>query len=271
MENIIGEQADSFHPPISPAAIASSSSPEIFDFVKFIVDRAGKSAVSIINTCAMDDSPYWRFMFEAGMADAISEDPVLEDEFLGRMCSKPGLPHAWKLMDAYLHGMPLERKKRLFSAIGLRKRGHHFSICFYGSSFMTLCGAHLLQVLKVMISHGLPMQPLIDRNVAEIERAALLGHVEFLKTIVSSKAKLPDELFKSIMRRESEDGREIAILSMLLDECDVDIEHLMSQKMLSEASPKVRSYLHARHVRLQRVPETEMDPEEEDFFETEPA
>jgi hypothetical protein len=221
-------------------------SPEIYDFVKFIVDRAGKSAVSIVNTCAMDDSPYWRVMFEMGMADAISEDIALENEFLSRMCEKPGLPHAHKLMDAYFQGMPADRKEKLFSVAGLKKRGHHFSVCFYGASFNTSCGTHLLQVLKVIMAHGVSLQTLIDRNCAEVERAALLGHTEFLKTITSTGAKIPDEVFKSIIQRGQSDGRDIEILSLLIDECGVDIDYLLGSKFIAEARPKTRSYLQAR-------------------------
>lgn len=240
---------------------------EIYEFVRFIVDRTGRSAVSIVNTCAMDDSPYWRPMFEAGMADAISEDPQLENEFLGRMCAKPGLPHAWKLMDAYLQGMPQERKEKLFSIQGLKKRGHHFSVCFYNASFKTSCGMHLLKVLNVMIAHGLPLQPLIDRNLDEVERAAMLGYTDFLKAITSTGAKLPDEMFKSIMVRSHKDGRDIEILSMLIDQCKVSVDHLLSTKVISEAKPRTRSYLQARSVRQRRIPETAVSAEEEDNLE----
>lgn len=253
---------------LAPVA-ENSLSPQIYDFLKFIVNRAGKSAVAIVNTCAMDNSPYWRAMFEVGMADAISEDPALESEFLGRMCEKPGLPYAHKLMDAYLREMPMDRKEKLFSIPGLKKRGHHFSICFYNASFQNSCGNHLLNVLKVMIEHGLPLQPILDRNYADIERAALLGHVDFLKTITQTGAKLPDALLQSILQRSSEvnDGRDVEVLNILLDQCGVELDQVLGEKVISFAGKTARSYLNARRVRAQRIPETELDPEEEGSLE----
>jgi hypothetical protein len=247
----------------------TSLSPEINQFVKFIVDRAGKSAVSIVNTCAMDDSPYWRTMFEMGMADAISEDPDLEKEFLGRMCEKPGLPHSHKIVEAYFQGMPADRKEKLFSVNGLKKRGHYFSVCFYGASFKTTCGMHLLQVLKVIMAHGVSMQTLIDRNCSEVERAALLGHTEFLKTITSTGAKIPDDVIKAILQRGQSDGRDIEILSMLIDECNVGIDQLIASKFMEEARSPVKAFLQARRVRMGRIPESvNVDAEEEEMAET---
>ncbi len=266
MKNVIDFESNKLDMSIGHQELVSK---EIHAFVKFIVDRTGKSAVSIINTCAMDDSPYWRPMFEAGMADAISEDPALENEFLGRMCAKPGLPHASKLIDAYLQGMPSDRKEKLFSITGIKKRGHHFSVCFYGASFKNSCGTHLLEVLKVMIVHGLPLQTLIDRNQAEVERAIFLRHTDFLKTITATGAKIPDEIIKSIMQRgqKDKDGRDIELISMLIDDCGVSVEHLMSVKFSEDARPSVRSYLQSRRVRGKRIPETVIDPEEEDHYE----
>lgn len=246
----------------------SSLDPKTIDFFKFIVDRAGKSAVSIVNSCAMDDSPYWRAMFEVGMVDAISEDPLLEAEFLGRMCAKPGLPHAHKLVDAYFKGMPADRKEKLFSIPGLKKRGHYFSVCFYGASFNNSCGAHLLNVLKVMISHGMPLQLIMDRNYAELERAALLGHVEFLRAVAQPGIRFPDELLQAIVQRTAKDGKDIEMLSMMIDVCGISIDQMLGGKVIELATLRARSYLNARRVRARRVPETLVDPEDEDFLET---
>lgn len=260
----ISSSYDKSHNPLASTEILSA---ELRQFMTFIVDRAGKSAVSIINTCAMDDHPYWRMMFECGMADAISEDQQMETEFLERMVSKPGLPHAWKLVDYYLTRMPEERKQKLFCETALRKRDHPASACFYEASFMNSCGGHIMNVLKVMIEHGMPIQPLIDRNFNELERATLLGHKPFIAQLAKAGAHFPDELIRSVYVRAAKCNRDVDIIAMLITEGQMPLSRFLTPKLLAQASKEAKTFLDTVSLRLGRIPESETDPEEEDAAE----
>lgn len=251
----------------NPTVTTEINSDDLRKFMTFMIDRAGKTAVSVINTCAMDDSPYWRMLFECGLADAISEEPQMESEFLGRMISKPGLPHAWKLVDYYLTRMPQERKEKLFCEAALRKRDHLSGACFYGASFMNACGAHIMNVLRVMIEHGMPIQPLIERNFSELERATLLGHKPFIAQLAKAGAYFPDDLIRSVYVRAAKCNRDVEIIAMLMTEGQMPLSRFMAPKLITQASKEARAFLDAVALRLERIPESEADPEEEDAAE----
>lgn len=261
-------QAEIITPGIVESANISSIHGDIESFAKFIVDRAGKTAVSIISTCAMDDNPYWKLMFKMGMADAISEDASLEDEFFARMYAKPGLPHAHKIMDAYLKGMPADRRKKLFSMSGMKKRGRHFPLFFHEASFNTFDGSHILKTLKVLISHGLLIQEIMDQNIHDIERAAVFGHSEFLKTLTETGSKIPLPLISGAVKRIKEPEKLNAVLALMIDECGISLEEVIENaEIYGNMDEKTRSYLNARLIRKNKICEGVMDPEEEDFFD----
>lgn len=230
-------------------------------FAKFAVDSATRCAVEMVTACAVDGRPFWEVLFEQGMADAISEDLQIESDFLGRLCSQPGLPFAAVIVKAYLEQMPEDRKAKLFNPAALKKKGHPFGACFYGASFMTPCGANLLAVLKVLIADGLSLQPLIERNYNEVERATALCNRPFLAAITAGGGVLDDDIIRAVMTRS---GKQVEAVSMLIDDCHVPIEKLMLPKLMTAAKPETRAYLNARAVRERRVPECARDPEDDD-------
>jgi hypothetical protein len=230
--------------------------------LSYMVEHTPSAAVMVAIQCARDGATHFRELFSAGLGWKLRTDETLEAEFLNVLCKEEGLAYAAPVVECYLDGLDEYDLKRLLTGNPLKKKGHPANACFYGASFTTGSGPHFLDVLDVLIEHGLDLNILSVRNCAELERAASLCHREFLRLVVPKIQSLPEEVVRCVLVKSMKPAESISIL---VDECGVPLERFLSPKLIAEAQPAARDYVHARAGRQERIPESV--PDSQGIFE----
>lgn len=236
----------------------------VYALAKYIVDRATKSALDVVSTCAADGCQKWRLFFDAGLADAIAEDTETESDFFQRLCGKFGLPHSACIIDTYLSQLPSERVKKLFEISNLKRKAHPANMAFYGASFISVSGGYFLDILRVFVKHGLTPDRLdivASRCFPELERACNLGHMGFIRTIIPMLTHFPEELAQSIVSRSAQADN---VIALLVNKCDVPISVFTDPKVMISAKPEVSLFITALDARSRREPERELTTVEEE-------
>ena len=223
---------------------------------QFAVQHAPRAAIAIAHACAKTGDVLYGPLFEAGLAQALLADAELESEFLDPLCKDDALIDAAPIVRSYLERMPAERRAALLTGSCLKKKAHPANNCFYGASFLNVGGEGFLRTLSVLIDHGLDLETLSVRNSPELERAASIGHREFLKLIVPRLASVSDDVLRCVVTKSTRPAESIAIL---LDDCGVAIGRFIAPRVMQVATAEAREYVHARLGREDRI--VEMIPE----------
>ena len=230
---------------------------------RFVIDRTPKTAMEVVLTCASDGNETWKLFFQEGMADAISEDKELENEFFQRLCSKRGLPHSATIIDAYLSQMPKARRESLMDISNLKRKQHPVNLSFYCSTFSTQEGEYYLDVFKVFFKHGLTADKLdivVNRCFDELVRGCQLGNSKFIEAVIPQLKEIPEALLQNIVSRSN-----IAeeVISIFVNKCNVPIEKFADHRILVSAKPEVAQYISAAVARSTRIPERTFSPQED--------
>jgi hypothetical protein len=230
-------------------------SPTAGQLARYLNTKTSKAAVDLMIMCAVVGDNYWETLLDYETVQKISETPDLEDKFITALCKQPGQPFAHEVVNAYFKHISDEAKAIFFSEAALKRRSHPASLCMYGASFSSESGLNLTKVLAQLINHGLSADFIVNRNMADIERAASLGHRALLKIITPRLSIFPEEVIRSILTKSM---HPIISISILVDECGVPLVAFSSQKMISIAKQEARCYINARLSRAKRIPEAEI-------------
>lgn len=229
--------------------------------VKFIVDRATKSAIEAVLTCAMDNSPYWKDFFEQGLADAIAEENAYEYMFFEKLCGGIGLPYSADIIDGYLSTLPSHHLERFLSE-SLKRKSHPASKAFISATCDTVEGRHFLRIVEVFFKHGMCMDPIGSRLVVDLERAVCDGNKAFMSVVIPKFSVVPSSLLCTVMAKAQDPA---LIVNMLMEICAIPLEAFTDPKILAEAQPRARDYvagLIAR--RAEREPERIIERKDDD-------
>lgn len=233
------------------------------DFCKFVVDRATKSAIEAVMSCARDNAPYWRMFFDQGLADAIAEETAFEFLFFDKLCGGVGLPYSADIIDGYLSTLPAHYLER-FLADSLKRKAHPASKAFVGATHNTVEGKHFLRIVEVFFKYGLCIDPIGTRLNADLERAVCDGNEAFIASVIPHFTVIPTPLLGAIMNKASDPAR---IVNMLVEHCGVSLEAFSDPKILAEAKPCARDYVIGLQTRRAgREPEQIIERRDEDVL-----
>lgn len=238
---------------LTPEAVQAQA-----ELAKFIVDRATRTAVEVVSTCAADGCQRWRLFFAQGLADAISEDTELEADFFQRLCGGRGLPYSAEIIEKYFVDMPEDRLKKFMDPTSLKRKAHPANLAFYGASFINKSGEYFMDIFKVFVKYGLvgeKVDIVANRCFDELERACNLGNEAFMITIIPMLTHLPEELTQKIVSRSAQAE---VVIDLLVNKCHVPISVFMEPKILISAKPAVAEYIVAIDARSRREPEREI-------------
>lgn len=245
------------------AVTQASGTDKTATFVKFIVDRATKSAIEGVLTCAMDNAPYWRIFFEQGLADAIAEENALEYMFFEKLCGGIGLPYSADIIEGYLQTLPAHHLEK-FLCESLKRKSHPAAKAFIGATQDTVQGRHFLRIIEVFFKYGMCLDPIGARLVMDLERAVCEGNKAFMEAVIPQFSSLPVPLLCTVMAKAPDPAR---IVNILVEVCGIPLETFSDPKILAEAQPRARDYvlgLMAR--RAEREPERIIERMDEDLL-----
>lgn len=233
------------------------------DYVKFVVDRATKSAIEAVMSCACDNAPYWRMFFDQGLADAIAEESSFEFLFFEKLCGGIGLPYSAEIIDGYLSTLPKHHLDR-FLLDSLKRKSHPAAKAFVGATYNTVEGGHFLRIVEVFFKHGLCIDPIGTRLTADLERAVCEGNEAFISSVIPRFTAIPTPLLGAIMSKADNPAR---IVNLLVEICGVSLEAFSEPKILAEAKPCARDYVIGLQIRRAgREPEQIIQSRDEDIF-----
>lgn len=233
------------------------------DFCKFVVDRATKSAIEAVMSCARDNAPYWRMFFDQGLADAIAEETTFEMMFFEKLCGGVGLPYSADIIDGYLSTLPVHYLER-FLTDSLKRKSHPAAKAFVGATYNTVEGKHFLRIVEVFFKYGLCVDPIGTRLNADLERAVCDGNEAFIASVIPHFTVIPMSLLGAIMNKASNPAR---IVNLLVEHCGVSLEAFSDPKVLAEAKPCARDYvIGLQNLRASREPEQIIERRDEDVL-----
>lgn len=232
------------------------------NLARFTINRATKASLELITTCAVDGDPTWKLFFQEGMADALSEDKELENEFFVKLCDTRGLPYSAEIIDAYMAQMPADRRDALMEATNLKKKRHPVNMSFYKSTFKGKEGEYFLDVFMVFFKYGLDSEKLdivVSRCFDDLERACTVGNDKFIESVIPKLASIPEELLQRIVSR-SHMAEEV--ITTFVKKCNVPIETFTDSRIMVHARPEVAQFITAFHARNNRLSERVLTQEE---------
>jgi hypothetical protein len=219
---------------------------------QFVVKHAPRAAIEIAHACARTGEVHYGPLFDAGLAERLAADPDLEQAFLDPLCKDVEMIDAAPIVRSYFERIDVTRKMLLLTGPALKKKAHPANACFYGASFATGGGEGFLRTLSVLIDHGLDLETLSVRNSVELERAASVGHREFVELVVPRLLSVSDEVLRCVVTKSDRPAESISIL---VDGCRVPISRFLAPRIMQVARADAREYIHARLGREDRIAE----------------
>ena len=207
--------------------------------MRFFVDRATKASIEAVHSCAVDNSPIWKMLFEQGLSDAIAEESSYENMFFEKLCGGLGLPYSWAIIDGYLSTLsPVYLNK--FLSESLKRKSHPAAKAFIGATAETPAGAHFIKILDVFHKHGMCFDSIGARLYSELERAVCEGNKQFICSVIPKFNELPQELLFAIMTKS--EAPEV-VISILIEDCLIPVDFFTGPKILAESKDAARDYV----------------------------
>lgn len=247
----------------SEKSIHETSLVNASDVLRFFVDRATKASIEAVHSCAVDNSPVWKMLFEQGLSDAIAEELSYENMFFEKLCGGLGLPYSWAIIDGYLSTLsPVYLSK--FLSESLKRKSHPAAKAFIGATSATPAGAHFIKILDVFHKHGMCFDSIGTRLYSELERAVCEGNKQFICGVIPKFNALPQELLFAIMTKSEVPE---VVISILIENCAIPVDSFTDSKILAESKDAARDYVVGLMARTaQREPEQLSIALDDDMF-----